>query len=208
MELFEGMLQKDKDMFRRVCSKIMSICYICKQNPDTREDYRFIIKNKVVFERYLDILGFELKINENNGVINLVNREHYNHINLKLYESIILLILRILYEEQKRELSVSDVVINTGDIQEKYLVLKIREKPIDKVTLNNTLRLFRRYNLVALLDKDLTQDDARIVIYNSILDAVNVENIQKVYDLISQYRKDDKDENIEEDASDQLAQVS
>lgn len=81
MELFEGMLQKDKDMFRRVCSKIMSICYICKQNPDTREDYRFIIKNKVVFERYLDILGFELKINENNGVINLVNREHYNHVN-------------------------------------------------------------------------------------------------------------------------------
>ena len=49
--------------------------------------------------------------------------------NLKLYESIILLILRILYDEKKRELSISDeVIVNLGDIQDKYLSLQIRDK--------------------------------------------------------------------------------
>ena len=189
MELFEGMLQKDRDEFRRVCNKLMSTCFICKQNADTKSEYYFILRQRPVFERYLDVLGYTLEINEGYGVVQLVNRENYNHAHLKLYESIILLILRILYDEKKRELSLSDVVINIGDIQEKYLSLKIREKQIDKTTMNNALRLFKRYNLVSLLDKDLFQEDSRIVIYDSILMAVRVEDIKRVSDMIALYRK-------------------
>ncbi|MBQ7840111.1 MAG: DUF4194 domain-containing protein [Lachnospiraceae bacterium] len=207
MDLFEGMLQKDRDEFKRVCNKLMSICFICKQNEDTKSDYYFILRQKPVFLRYLDVLGYTLEINEEYGVIQLVNRENVNHVHLKLYDSIILLILRILYDEKKRELSLTDVVINVGDIQEKYLALKIREKQIDKSTMNNALRLFKRYNLVALLDKELSQEDSRIVIYDSILMAVRVEDIKRVSDLIALYRKGGKadDENIEESAPDQLA---
>ena len=189
MELFEGLLQKDKDEFRRVCNKLMSICFICKQNEDTKSDYYFILRQKAVFLRYFDVLGYTLEINEEYGVIQLVNRENYNHVHLKLYDSIILLILRILYDEKKRELSLTDVVINVGDIQEKYLSLKIREKQIDKTTMGNALRTFRRYNLVALLDKDLTKEESRIVIYDTILMAVRVEDIKRVSDLIALYRK-------------------
>lgn len=204
MELFEGMLQKDRDEFRRVCNKLMSICFICKQNEDTKSDYYFILRQKPVFLKYLDVLGYTLEINEEYGVIQLINRENYNHVHLKLNDSIILLILRILYDEKKRELSLTDVVINVGDIQEKYLSLKIREKQIDKTTMSNALRMFRRYNLVALLDKDLTQEDSRIVIFDSILMAVRVEDIKRVNDMIALYRKggNTAGENTEESTLD------
>lgn len=189
MDLFEGMLQKDRDEFRRVCNKLMSMCFIVRRNEATKSEYYFILRMKDVFLRYLDVLGYTLEINEEYGVIQLVNRENYNHVNLKLYDSIILLILRILYDEKKRELSLTDVVVNLGDIQEKYLSLKIREKQIDKTTMINALRLFKRYNLVELLDRDLMQEDARIVIYDSILMAIRVEDIRRVSDLIALYRK-------------------
>lgn len=203
MELFEGMLQKEKDEFRRVCNKLMSTCFICRQNADTKSDYYFILRQKPVFARYLDVLGYTLEINEEYGVIQLVNRENYNHLHLKLYESIILLILRILYDEKKRELSLSDVVINIGDIQEKYLSLKIREKQIDKTTMNNALRLFKRHNLVAILDKDLLKEESRIVIYDSILMAVRVEDIKRASDMIALYRKGGAgNENTEESTTD------
>lgn len=203
MELFEGMLQKEKDEFRRVCNKLMSTCFICRQNADTKSDYYFILRQKPVFARYLDVLGYTLEINEEYGVIQLVNRENYNHLHLKLYESIILLILRILYDEKKRELSLSDVVINIGDIQEKYLSLKIREKQIDKTTMNNALRLFKRHNLVAILDKDLLKEESRIVIYDSILMAVRVEDIKRTSDMIALYRKGGAgNENTEESTTD------
>ena len=199
MDLFEGMLQKDRDEFRRVCNKLMSICFICKQNADTKSEFYFIMRQRPVFERYLGVLGYTLEINEEYGVIQLVNRENYNHLHLKLYDSIILLILRILYDEKKRELSLTDVVVNIGDIQEKYLSLKIREKQIDKTTMNNALRLFRRYNLIGILDKDLLQEESRIILYDSILMAVRVEDIKRVSDMLALYRKGGaEDENSEE----------
>ena len=198
MDLFEGMLQKDRDEFRRVCNKLMSICFICKQNADTKSEFYFIMRQRPVFERYLGVLGYTLEINEEYGVIQLVNRENYNHLHLKLYDSIILLILRILYDEKKRELSLTDVVVNIGDIQEKYLSLKIREKQIDKTTMNNALRLFRRYNLIGILDKDLLKEESRIILYDSILMAVRVEDIKRVSDMLALYRKGGaEDENSE-----------
>ena len=197
MDLFEGMMQNDRDQFRRVCNKLMSMCFIVRRNETTKSEYYFILRMREVFARYLDVLGYTLEINEEYGVIQLVNRENYNHLNLKLYDSIILLILRILYDEKKRELSLTDVVVNLGDIQEKYLSLKIREKQIDKTTMNNALRLFRRFNLVELLDRDLLQEESRVVIYDSILMAVRVEDIKRVSDLISLYRKGEEKGNEE-----------
>ena len=198
MDWFEGMLQKDRDEFRRVCNKLMSICFIVRRNEVTKSDFYFIQRWKPVFERYLEVLGYTLEINDEYGVIQLVNRENYNHLNLKLNDSIILLILRILYDEKKRELSLTDVVVNLGDIQEKYISLKIREKQIDKTTMNNALRLFKRFNL------DLMQEESRVIIYDSILMAVRVEDIKRVNDMLALYRKGGKteDEEAAQDSAD------
>ncbi|MBQ9157662.1 MAG: DUF4194 domain-containing protein [Eubacterium sp.] len=202
MDLFEGMLRKDQDEFRRVCNKLMSTCFLLKRNEKTKSDYYFVLRERQVFEKYLGILGYSLEINEEYGVVQMVNRENYNHLQLKLVDSIILLILRILYDEQKRQLSLTDVVITVGDVQEKYLSLRIREKQIDKTTMSNVLRLFKRYNLIDTLDRDMMQEDARILIYDSILMAIRVDDIRKVSEMIDHYRKGDP-ENREEAYQDQ-----
>ena len=190
MELLEGMLQKDKDEFKRISNRLLSSCFICKSNQGSRSDYYFILKYRDKFRDFLDVLGYRLEINEEYGVIQLTNPQNYNHLNLKLYESIILLILRILYDEKKRELSaVNEVIINLGDIQDKYLSLKIRDKMIDKTTMRNALSLFRRFQLIETLDKDLTNEESRILIYDSILMAVRVEDIRQTYEKLEQYRK-------------------
>ena len=116
MEIFEGMLQRDKDEFTRICNRLLSQCFVCKKNETTRADYYFIVKYKEKFSEYLSVLGYRLDINEEYGVVQLVNTQNYNRYNMKLFESIILLILRILYDEKKRELSISDeVIINMGE---------------------------------------------------------------------------------------------
>lgn len=89
------------------------------------------------------------------------------------------------------------MVVNLGDIQEKYISLKIREKQIDKTTMNNALRLFKRFNLVELLDRDLMQEESRVIIYDSILMAVRVEDIKRVNDMLALYRKGGKTEDEE-----------
>lgn len=190
MELLEGMLQKDKDEFKRICNRLLSYCFICKGNQSSRSDYYFVLKYRDKFQEFLNLLGYRLEINEEYGVVQLTNPQNYNRRNLKLYESIILLILRILYDEKKRELSAAnEVIVNLGDIQDKYMSLKIREKLIDKTSMRNALHLFRRFQLLEILDKDLSNEESRILIYDSILMAIRVEDIRQAYEKLEQYRK-------------------
>lgn len=207
MELLNGLSQGDKENFRRICNKLLSVCFICKKKEDSKSDYYFILRHKSDFQQYLEVLGYKLILNEEYGVIQLVNQLNYNRINLKLFESIILLILRILYDEKKRELSLdNDIIIDVGEIQDKFMALKIREKLIDKTTLGNALRVFRRFQLLEPLDKDLTRADSRLLLYDSILMAVKVDDIKAAYSKIEIYRRgSDTDEETDEDEADPLA---
>ena len=204
MELLDGMLQKEKDEFKRICNRLLSTCFLCRANVTNKSDYYFVLKYRDKFRTYLDVLGYRLEINEEYGVIQLTNPQNYNRLNLKLYESIILLILRILYDEKKRELSASDeVIVNLGDIQDKYLSLQIRDKMIDKTTMRNAISLFRRFQLIETLDRDLSNEESRILIYDAILMAVRVENIKQAIEKLELYRKGkNSNEETDEDEAD------
>lgn len=187
------MLQRDKDDFTRICNRLLSQCFLCKKNEATRGDYYFVTKYKKEISEYMSVLGYRLEINEEYGVAQLVNMLNLNRYNMKLFESIILLILRILYDEKKRELSISDeVIINMGDIHEKFMNLKIRDKMMDKTTLRNAISTMRRFQLVEVLDRDLSNEDARLIIYDSVLMAVRVEDIRAAYEKLENYRKSGK----------------
>ena len=190
-----GMLQKEKDELKRICNRLLSSSFLCQKNDASRSDYYFVLKFRTEFQTLLETLGFRLEINEVDGVIQLTNPQNYNRMNLKLYESILLLILRILYDEKKRELSVSDeAIINLGDI---------RDKMIDKTTMRNALALFRRMNLIETLDRDLTKEETRILIFNSILMAVRIEDINQAYEKLELYRKGNRsDEETDENETD------
>ena len=204
MDFLEGMLQKDKDEFVRICNRLLGSCFVCKRNETSRRDYYFITQHREKFSQYLSVLGYRLEINEEYGVVQLTNPQNYNRYNMKLFESIILLILRILYDEKKRELSVSDeVIINMGDIHEKFLTLKIRDKMMDKTTLRNAISTMRRFQLVEVLDKELSNQDSRLIIYDSILMAVRVEDIRQAYEKLENYKKGGKiNEEIDESEAD------
>lgn len=190
MDLFEGMIQKDQDEFRKIMNRLMSTGFILRRKEQTKSDYYFILRHRSVFERYLDVLSYQIDINEEYGVIQLLNRESYNHLQLTMHESIILLILRILFDEKKRELSLTDVVVNMGDIQEKYLSMQIRSEQIGKTVMGNALKKFRRYSLVELLDGNNIREESRVLIYDSIMMAVRVDDIKRVSELLERYRKD------------------
>lgn len=204
MDLFEGMLAREKDEFKRLCNKLLSTCFLCKDNVTSRGDYYFILKYKEKFVTYLEILGYRLEINQEYGVIQLTNSQNFNRLNLKLFESVILLIFRILYDEKRRELSQSDeVIVNLGDVQDKFLSLKLREKMIDKTTMRNALHLFRRFQLIEILDRDLGDEESRILIFDSILMAVRVEDIKQAYEKLEIYRrKGQSNEETNEDEAD------
>ena len=189
--LNESAAQKEK--FRIAANKLLNQCFLLKKKEDTKKDYMFVKQNLEMFIPYFDLLGYDLKVNEDQGVIGLVNQFGTGRLELTKYESILLLILRLLYIEKRKELATfsEEVTVLMEEVREKYDMLKIKAKPhMDKGMERNFVKLFRKYNLIQNLDTDVNQTDARIIIYPSIIMAVTVESVNEFYEMTEQKLKD------------------
>ena len=186
--LNESVAQKER--FRTAANKLLNQCFLLKKKEETMKDYVFVRQNREeLFVPYFDLLGYELRINEDQGVIALVNQFGTGRMALNKYESILLLILRLLYIEKRKELGTysEEVTVLMEEIREKYAMLKLKTKPMmDKGMERHMVSLFRRYNLIQNLDGDVNQADTRIVIYPSVIMAVTVEDINQYYEQAEQ----------------------
>ena len=183
-EIRDNPVQKQK--FQAAANKLLNHCFLVKKKEENRKDYLFVQQHRELFNEYFDLLGYQVVINESNGVIALVNTSGIGRFRLKKVESIFLLILRLLYIEKRKELSLNDdVVVLMDEIHQKYHMLQIdAKKQLDKTMLRSFITLFRRYNIVDKIDTDVTLSDARLRIYPSVLLAVPNEQLSMVYDSV------------------------
>lgn len=186
-ELMESAAQKER--FRIAANKLLNQCFLLRKREDTKKEYIFVRQNRELFLPFFDLLGYDLKINEDQGVIGIVNQFGTGRLSLGKYESVFLLILRVLYVEKRKELGTfsEEVTVLMEEIREKYAMLKIKAKPLlDKGAERHMISLFRKFNLIQNLDGDVSQPDARIIIYPSIIMAVDVEDINEYYAMTEQ----------------------
>ena len=181
MEFIDVLENVPKDKFRATANKLLNECFIIKKNKDTISDYNFILNYRDYFISLFDVLGYELVIQEDQGVIGINNPAGTGRIHLKKVESMLLLILRLLYIEERKKVSqTGDVVVIVDQVYDKYNMLKMQNK-LDKTTLRNSMGLFRRYHLIQNLDADMSNPDTRVIIYPSILLAVANSSLDDMY---------------------------
>lgn len=181
--LNESAAQKEK--FRTAANRLLNQCFLLKKKEDTRKDYIFVRQNINMFREYFDLLGYDIRLNEDQGVAALVNQFGTGRLSLNKTDSILLLILRLLYLEKRKELSTfsEEVTVIMEEIREKYSMLRIKSKPnMDKGMEKRMISLFRKYNIIVNLDSDVNSADTRIIIYPSVLMAMPVENINEYYE--------------------------
>ena len=187
----ESVAQKEK--FRNAANKLLNHCFLLKKREDTKKDYMFVKQNFEMFVTYFELLGYDLKLNEDQGVIGIANQFGTGRVDLNKYNSIILLILRLLYIEKRKELATysEEVTVLMEEIREKFAMLKIKSKPnLDKSMEKDFVKEFKKYNIIQNLDTDVNLADTRIVIYPSIIMAVTVENVNDYYEMTMQKLKE------------------
>ena len=183
LENYDGFSQTQKNMFQDIANRLLANTFLARDKENNKNDYYFLINYKDTFDEFFQILGYELKIDNQLGIVMLQGLQTNNSIKLKRDETIVLLILRILYHEKMKETSLNEnISVNVEDIHTKYNYLEIKKR-INKTDLIESLRLFRRFNIIEILG-DITSSSARIIIYPTILFAVNTEQISEVYETI------------------------
>ena len=187
------------DIKEEIANYLLNNCFLMGTVDTTREKYYYVINHEESFRQIFLPIGYTLVVHRNLRVIQLINNHGSGRVILKKYERIILLILRLLYVEKRESLSTSEdkVFATVEEIKNEYEKLNLPRK-FDRVLLEESLRNIKRYNLLKVEDR-LSDMDAKIRIYPSVMLAMPDVNINKAYEetakLLAQYENsEDGDE--------------
>lgn len=187
-ENFLDLKEAEKTTFSRIVNKLLQVNLLTKRKISDANDYRFILAFKEIFEAFFVLMDFSLNIKREDEVVYITNDSLYNHLRLKKEESILLLVLRILYQRKKDFVTLDeDVEIFLHEIHSELMRIGyLDNKRITKDKLKPTLSFLRSYNLIDYIDRGL-HDDARIKIYPTIIYVTNLESIKEVVDKLDGY---------------------
>lgn len=197
-----------KEKFSKAANNLLNHCFILKKKADAKQDYFYIRDNKDAFRIFFDMLSYDIKIDEDIGLISIQNRNGTGRMQLTKFESIMFLIIRLLYLEKRSDLSAdSDIVcITIQDIRDKYQVLKLKNRQkLDRNSEQHIISLFKRFNLIQNRSGDITKGETQIEIYPSVMFAVPNEGITYYYESVkeklSQYESqtEEEDDDAESD---------
>jgi hypothetical protein len=184
LDALEKMTVTQQNQFKDAANKLLASTFLSRDKKDNKESYYFLMSYKELFDEFFAILGYEIELDIQSGSVMLTGATASNTLKLKRDETLVLLILRLLYHEKMREASLNDnIVCEVSDIHEKYDYLEIKKK-LNKTDLLSALRLFRRYNLIEVTG-DLTTSSCKIVILPTILMAIKSEDITEVYNTVN-----------------------
>lgn len=202
-ELYENLGLIERENFQRIINLLLGKTFIVyniydenKKTSVFNPDYRFIERNLELFEKYLKLGGWNLERNNNYEVIYITSQYGYNKMRLDKFTTIVLYILRLMYE-QKREninlteqiiVSVSDIIATLNEIgaydKKKPSLLEIRQ----------ALRTIAKFNIIQKTEGAYENPETKIIILPSILFAVTAESITKISNNIKETNKTEDDE--------------
>ena len=207
---FEKLNMSDQEAFRRMVNWLLAHTYLLQGDyafednmRRTNPDYLFVERNFELFQSYLEYAGFRLERDTNYGVISLASSYEFNRIKLDKLTTLMLYVLRLIYEEEREKLSLSrDIFTTTGDLVHKMISLGVIKRKPANLSLRDSLRTLNRFRIVEKVDGPWENADTRLLILPAILFVVTNERISNMYQLIDE---EGEHEETEEDAADSLA---
>lgn len=184
LDALEKMTVTQQQNFKDTANKLLASTFLSRDKKDNKEAYYFLMSYKEVFDEFFKILGYEIELDMQSGSVMLSGATAANTLKLKRDESLILLILRLLYHEKMKDTSLNEnIVCAVSDVHSKYDMLEIKRK-LNKTDLISALRLLKRYNLIEITG-DVTSSSCRLVILPTILMAIKSEDITEVYNTVT-----------------------
>ena len=190
-----------KNTFSRLCNKLLNDNFIYAYKQDDRNDYYEILSMKSLIENYFSMMDFDLIHIDTYKLFYIQTNADRNRMKLKKLETVIVLVLRLLYHKGSLNVnSSSDIQTTIGKMIIEINQTGIFKRQISMTDYLDALRLLKRFKLIDFSFKDFKEDNV-ITIYPTILYVAKVDTIDMLNDKLKTYvsvKGDDLDE-AEED---------
>ncbi|GHV84757.1 hypothetical protein AGMMS50230_03650 [Spirochaetia bacterium] len=174
----------DFERFRAAIRMLSSKTFIIRGLEKERKLYHFTIRNIALFDAWFSCMDVSLVRDENTGVI-AFRGSGSNRLFFSREEICAVLVLRMLYEDKKLEVSLTAFpVVSIADFQQKYNAMTGED--IKKTTLINVLRRLSSCKLIALESQDYADPEGIIQLLPSIPLSINREALDEGIAFLNQ----------------------
>lgn len=198
---FQKLTETEKEKFSRICNKILDKNFLIRQKESDKEDYFFVVGHLTLFQNYFMLMDYMVTHYEADQIVALSTEANRNRTRLRRNDTIMLLVLRLLYQKKSKEATqLNQILVSIKDIQEELDRTSLFKGKIPKTELQTTMRMLKSYSLIDFQSSNLINDDTRVEIYPSLLRVVNIDDMTKLEAQLNAYSNGgDDDEDDDQD---------
>ena len=180
----------------RLVNRLLGQTFLYRDDEASKEDYYFVQRHRAILETLLALAGFTLLHDDYHSIFQVISDFGYCRQRYKLDESLIIVVLRKLYEEQSEQLSLaSDPVVTIGEVREEYRTITGRERDLGIGQYEAILRRLRGLGLIELLDGrslDVRDSEARLRLRGSVKMMLPVQTAEDMEAWLRRYRVEEE----------------
>lgn len=184
--------EKTRREIPRVMNRLLGGTFLYQDDASDKDDYYLVHRHRAVFTALLSVAGFTLLHDDYHRTFQVVSDFGYCRQRYKLDESLMIVVLRKLYEEQAEQLSLAtDPVVTIGEVREEYRTITGKERDLGVIRYENILRRLRRLGLVEPLDGrslDVRDSEARLRLRGSVKMILPVHTVEEMEAWLRKYR--------------------
>lgn len=187
----------------RITNRLLGQTFLYQDVETDKDDYYTVYRHRPAFASILALAGFTLLHDDYHRVFQVLSDFSYCRARYKLDKSLMIVVLRKLYEEQVTQLRLaSDPVVTLGDVREEYRTITGRERDLGVGQYERLLRSLRKLGLIDTIDGrgiDVRNSEARLRLRGSVKMILPVQTADEMEAWLRKYHvEEDGDESIEE----------
>lgn len=196
------MSQKERDEFSRICNMLLSVTYILRDSADRRisKEYHYIDHNFELFYDYLELSGWKIYKESQYGIIYVRNTEGYNKLVMNKLSTVMLVTMRIIYEDHRAQASnTNDVCSSVGELFGKIVnEFSVYTKKPPQKEVKEAFKILELHNLIRKIDESYDDFECRFMILPSVLIAVPNEKCKTICDTLKTETEESENEKADE----------
>jgi hypothetical protein len=181
----------------RVMNRLLGQTFLYQDVETDKEDYYFVHRHRAIFAALLALTGFTLLHDDYHRIFQVISDFSYSRQRYKLDESLMIVVLRKLYEEQAAQLNLAtDPVVSVGEVREEYRTITGKERDLGIGQYEAIMRNLRRLGLIEPLDGrslDVRDSEARLRLRGSVKMILPVQTAEEMEAWLRRYRVEDED---------------
>jgi hypothetical protein len=199
-----GLPERVRKDVPRIVNRLLGQTFLYQDVEADKEDYYTVSRHRAAFAAVLELAGFTLLHDDYHRVFQVVSDFSYCRTRFRLDETLIIIVLRKLYEEQAEQLRLAaDPVVTVGEVREEYRTITGKERDLGVLQYEQILRRLRRLGLIDTLDGrtiDAHNSEARLRLRGSIKMILPVQTADELDAWLRRYRVADGTTNSDGDS--------